>query len=160
MSNQNRLQQQGRAVADRWEPLVPGEAIVSDDLRAQAHRLGVDVDDLAGEIWLNSQYVVVVRRDEAGFVRHLSIRRQDRDAAHDWRDFQQIKNQLAGPDAEAVELYPADERLVDTANQYHLWVYPPGVRIPVGFPVGLVLDAGEGPDIPNAVQRPLGSEDV
>jgi hypothetical protein len=36
---------------------------------------------------------------------------------HDWRDLQRIKNQLVGPECEAVELYPAESRKVDTANQ-------------------------------------------
>ncbi|MGH3430252.1 MAG: DUF7694 domain-containing protein, partial [Mycobacteriales bacterium] len=51
-----------------------------------------------------------MRRHPDGFVRHLSIRRQDRQAARDWRDFQRIKTEIAGPDTEAVELFPAEGR--------------------------------------------------
>ena len=53
---------------------------------------------------------------------HLSIKRHDREPVSDWRDMQEIKNQIVGKEHEAVEIYPADSRLVDTANQYHLWV--------------------------------------
>lgn len=64
---------------------------------------------------------------------HLSIHDRHRSTRHDWRDFQRVKSELVGPEREAVELYPAESRLVDTANEYHLWVMPEGVRFPFGF---------------------------
>jgi len=64
----------------------------------------------------------------------LSIRREDRKAIMDWRDMQWIKNQLLGPEWGAVQLFPAESRLVDTANQYYLYAYPPEVyQHPFGF---------------------------
>src|SRR6187402_3694185 len=45
---------------------------------------------------------------------HLDIRRLDGGPCNDWRNFQQIKNELVGPEYEAVELFPAESRLVDT----------------------------------------------
>jgi len=51
---------------------------------------------------------------------HLSIKRLDKHPVRDWRHFQRIKNELIGEENEAVELYPAQSRLVDTTNQYHL----------------------------------------
>jgi hypothetical protein len=34
-------------------------------------------------------------------------------------------------------LYPAESRIVDTANQYHLWVIEtPGIKFPLGFDEG------------------------
>jgi hypothetical protein len=104
----------------------------------------------ADEVWLNPIYTVHVRRLKApaafgpGAMVHLSIKRNDKAPIHDWRDLQRIKNELVGPDAEAVELYPAEERLVDTANQYHLWCFP-GFRFPFGFESRLVFDASDGP---------------
>jgi hypothetical protein len=53
---------------------------------------------------------------------HLSIKTNDRSPVIDWRDKLRIKNELCGEDAEAVELYPAMSRVVDGANQFHLWV--------------------------------------
>jgi hypothetical protein len=134
-----------------------GQQIVTPKLAAHAAAspaaLAAIVD--GSEMWLNNQYVAVVRRYPDGAVMHLSIRRADRSAARDWRDLQRIKNEIAGPDVEAMELYPAEDRLVDTANQYHLWCMHPGVRLPFGFQERSVLDAGELPDI-GARQRELG----
>lgn len=76
----------------------------------------------------NSRYQVLIRRLEPvapfGEGYHLSIKRNDRAVVHDWRDLQRIKNEVVGPEAEAIELYPAESRKLDTANQYHLWVFP------------------------------------
>lgn len=65
---------------------------------------------------------------------HLDIRRHDDAAVTNWRDLQQIKNEIVGPEHEAVELFPAESRLIDTGNQYHLWVYAdPVTRFPLGW---------------------------
>lgn len=101
---------------------------------------------------------------------HLSIRRNDRAPVRDWRMFQRIKNELTDPECEAVELYPAESRLVDTSNQYHLWVFAPGFKMPVGFGERLVAGPGELNDDPRldglmtdedkarTFQRPFGQE--
>jgi hypothetical protein len=107
-----------------WQPLV----------QSVPHRNGVPID-IGDEVqWMNDLYVVHARTtyDEAGepVTIHLSIRNQDRSTRHDWRDFQRIKNQLAGPEWEAVEIYPAESRLIDMANQYHLFCLP---AIPLGW---------------------------
>ena len=84
----------------------------------------------------NSRYQVLVIFEESGAgwppMAHLSIKAHDKRAVHDWRDMQRIKNELMGPEAEALELYPADSRLMDEANQYHLYCVPPGIRLPFG----------------------------
>ena len=64
---------------------------------------------------------------------HLSIKRHDREAVHDWRHLQAIKNEVVGRERYAVEIYPPESKLVDTANQYHLWVFPAGFELPFGF---------------------------
>lgn len=83
-----------------------------------------------GTHWLNDLYYVRVIR--SGACQILSIKPND-GARHDWREFQWMKNQLCGPECEAVEVYPAETRLVDTANQYYLLVLPPGLRFTFGF---------------------------
>ena len=84
--------------------------------------------------------------DEPLCVTHLSIKRHDRGVllGKDWRDFQRIKNELCGEDCEALEIYPAEKRLVDTANQYHLWVLPAGMLWPIGYDERLVAEEGRG----------------
>lgn len=64
---------------------------------------------------------------------HLSFKRNDRAPVRDWRHFQAIKNEVAGPDREAIEIYPPEWNLHDAANEYHLWVLPPDQGSPMGF---------------------------
>jgi len=72
----------------------------------------------------------------------LSIKRLDRRTIHDWRDMQRIKNEMIGMSHEAVEVYPAESRLLDTSNQYHLWVFAdPELQLPFGFPTRAVVEA-------------------
>lgn len=109
-----------------WQPLKPADAMRNGKV--------VDIGDQ--ELWMNDQYVVHKRVVEAIDGRepmiHLSIRNDDRSTRHDWRDFQRIKNQLAGPEYEGLEVYPAESRKVDTANQYHLFCFP----FSMGFGLG------------------------
>lgn len=103
------------------------------------------VDDIWNdEIFVNSKYQVnkrAVPAEPNGFpaLIWLSIKRRDKEPVHDWRDLQEIKDALVGAENEGFELYPAESRKVDTANQYHLWVFAdPKVRLPVGFKERLV----------------------
>ena len=51
---------------------------------------------------------------------------------------------IVGEEHEGFEVYPAESRLVDTANQYHLWVFVDAtVRLPVGYQSRDVLGANE-----------------
>jgi hypothetical protein len=106
----------------------------------------------------NSRYHVAIWYDGApdhpmGEWAHLSIKDHDRSARHDWRDLQRIKNELVGPEYEAIEIYPAESRLVDTCNQYHLYVFKTW-RPPMGFSSRLVAD-GKSAFAPKAEQRPF-----
>jgi hypothetical protein len=105
-------------------------------------------------VWKNDRYTVIVNELGDGTT-WLSIRRNDRKAARDWRDFQRIKNDICGPEREAVELYPAESRLVDTSNQFHLWVAPAGKWFDFGFDEGRHVSNGEAAAEIGAVQRPL-----
>ena len=120
--------------------------------------------DAIGEGWewayINDTYQVLyrtVKDTPEGWpdIVHLSIKRHDRKHVHDWRDFQRIKNEVCGPELEAVELYPAESRLMDTSNQYHLWVFPEGYRLPFGYCGRVVMDGtgGRAPD--GSRQRPF-----
>jgi len=87
---------------------------------------------LAWDMYANDTYQVLVER-RGDFI-HMCIRRHDGHPCKDWKDLQQIKNEIVGPEYEAAELFPAESRLVDTSNEYHLWVHPtPGYRFPFGF---------------------------
>lgn len=75
---------------------------------------------------------------------HLSIKRHDREPMNDWRVMQRIKTEIAGAEAEGMELYPAESRVVDTANQYHLWVLIGAGPLPFGFQAGARTDNESG----------------
>lgn len=111
-----------------------------------------------GDVYLNDTYQVNTRVVSAlpgaswPPMIHLSIRRLDRAPVHDWRELQQIKNLIVGTDHEAVELYPAESRCVDTANQFHLWcIATAGVAFPFGFATGIKSTEPIG----KSVQRPF-----
>ena len=84
----------------------------------------------------------------------LSIKRKDKEPCRDWRDFMEIKNQLVGEEHEAVELYPAKKRIVDTANQFHLWCFKNPKRFfPFGFVNGYQMDKEVQTRFGNSKQR-------
>ena len=96
------------------------------------------------EVWKNDLYEVRVFRGSnadwlvheklwQGSMDYLSIKRIDKKAIHDWRHLQLIKNELVSEHREAIELYPKESRLMDTANQYHLFVFPKDYTIPLGW---------------------------
>jgi len=81
---------------------------------------------------------------------HLSIKRIDRQPIHDWAHLQRIKNELVGEKNEAIELYPSEDRMVNMANQYHLWVIAnPDYHFPIGFNEGRHVSD----DIPESKSR-------
>jgi hypothetical protein len=54
-----------------------------------------------------------------------SIFRADGEPIHNWSVLQGIKNEIVGPEYEAVELYPAQSRLMNLECCYHLWILAP-----------------------------------
>lgn len=112
------------SAASYWEPLR--WLSLPDD-----HPAGLlDIERLVGAAG-NNLYTVWVY-ELPGDWHHLSIRRFDKAACRDWRHFQWIKNEICGAEREAVEIFPAESRLLDAANQYHLWVLPQGQSAPMG----------------------------
>jgi hypothetical protein len=104
-----------------------------------SQRVAGDHPSEPDEYWANDTYHVTLRRKKVdpvfgskGGMIHLGIHSHDGTARHDWRDFQAIKNQLAGKECEAFELYPADSRLLDPSNYYSLWCFPGVNKIKVG----------------------------
>jgi hypothetical protein len=93
------------------------------------------------EMWANDIYCV--HKEDYGEMVHLSIKRHDRAPCLDWRDKQEIKNQLVGPECEGLELYPAESRVVDTSNQFHLWVFKT-MKLEIGFQMGFKTDEPMG----------------
>lgn len=112
-----------------WSPMERTES--TDD---QLH--GFDA------MWANNQFVVLSRRASDDVV-WLSIRTTTRDVSRDWRSYQRLKNELVGTECEAFEIYPKESRLVDGANQFHLWCLRPDLQLPTGYPSRDVLSPTE-----------------
>jgi hypothetical protein len=119
-----------------WRPFVQTQPYAGGRLTELGER---------ASFYANSHYLVHVYDtvDESGVLtgRTLSLRTVENDTRHDWREMQRVKNELAGDEWEGIELYPAESRVVDTANQYWLWCFPTPLQ--VGFPEGLRLDTDE-----------------
>jgi hypothetical protein len=150
-----------------WTPFTrePMPSLTKVELQQKARAWGCTYAEIKAayrrgaqdEFWHNSRYNVVIDRapptvEGCAAMIQLSITRKDRAPAHDWRDFQRCKNELIGIDHEAVELYPREARVVDTANTYHLFVFAdPARTFAFGWTDGLKSSfSGAG-----AVQRPL-----
>jgi len=116
------------------------------------------------EKWVNNLYKVDVDRrhrhplmERLGFsigqIIELGITRHDGSAIHDWRHLQYIKNDVLGNDVEAVELFPKESRLMDTANTF--WLYAiVDYDFPFGFTMRNINDEIESAKV-GAMQRPF-----
>ena len=136
---------------------VKEEEIIQDLLRLFPQFTREDIEkqfesEKGLDRFMNDKYQVTMRPAQDGVI-WLSIKRSDKEPIHDWRDIQEIKNQLVGPENEAIEIYPAESRRVDTANQYHLWVFADSeYRLPFGFHAGRLVTSDHGR---HDKQRPL-----
>jgi len=110
----------------------------------QTARAAFDAENRNSTFYVNDVYQVQLRRFE--HMVHLVIRRHDGEAIlRDWREFQQIKDELVGPECEGAELYPAQSRLVDESNKYHIFcAADPAYRFPFGFTTRSVWEADRG----------------
>lgn len=95
---------------------------------------------LSEELYTNGKYQVTKSKPHRTGVPgwpamiHLSIIPLDGKPVHSWHDLQSIKNALVGPEFEAIEIYPAESRLVDMGHNYHLWVFSPEeFSVPIGW---------------------------
>ena len=98
---------------------------------------------IENEQWYsNTLYSATVEKrknDEMGLeVIQISFKRHDRktDENISWQHKQWIKNDICGAEAEGLELFPAESRLLNTANQYHIWVLGNNERLPFGYDTG------------------------
>lgn len=112
---------------------------------------------LSEEQWVNDLYNVAVSKKTQGgiLMTVMAITRHDKGPVHNWRHFQLIKNDIIGEDAEAIEIYPSESRLVDTANTYWLYGFPKGRLLPFGMHDLRNVSGPEVAAITGAVQEPF-----
>lgn len=122
----------------KWSPL---RRVDTDPGYASNKLLDRAIGAPPDEVWLSDRYQVIVRFVDAedpdavgrhGLV-HLSVHAMDRSPVRSWRHMQQIKNEVMGAERVAVEIFPPESELVDTSNEYHLWVMPAKTQLPFGF---------------------------
>ena len=131
-----------------WAPLVK-----LDMDNPEHFRPDIDINDLEyDECWVNNIYTVkVYYPDNSAACQFpnnkftlLSFRNHaNSHHAHDWRDMQRIKNEICGYERTAVEIYPPMSNLVDTCNQFHLWVYPEDYELDFGYKASEVMPSTE-----------------
>jgi hypothetical protein len=84
-------------------------------------------------IYVNARYHVTMREVTSSFcsgqLTYLIVWRRATAPPHDWHDLHRIKDELAGPNRVAVEVYEA-KTYPSEANEYHLFILPEGVRAP------------------------------
>ena len=111
--------------------------------REQAH-IVVSKEIAASEVYMNNIYQVKVYRGSAadelvqienlkGRCTWLSFKRRDKQPVNNWQDMQTMKNRLVGCECDALQIFPAESRMINTANQYHLIVFPEDYRLPFGW---------------------------
>ena len=147
-----------------WQPLVKDTPSVrklqEEKLLAQTQKAfpNMSEDDIRSaihkdEVWGNDRYTVTVtfktNNGRDGYI-EIGVHNHKRTTIMQWSHLQQIKNEIAGPDREAVMIFPSEDRLVDTANEYWLYVYPTGE-----FPRWNGVTDQDG----NPIEEPLGMND-
>ena len=81
----------------------------------------------------NAVFCVLVRPLAAHGVVHLAVSSLSGERPS-WHEMQRIKDEIAGPERTAVEIYPPRGDIVDGADMFHLWVLeaplPFGLHVP------------------------------
>lgn len=78
--------------------------------------------------WGNVEHVTISRCTDEGTVVHT-----DGSGYISWNEKMMIKNELFGENRFAIEVYPKQDRLVDVADVYHLWVFNKKYDMPFGI---------------------------
>ncbi len=72
-------------------------------------------------------------RTDIGVVEHVTIQKLGGFGDVTWAIKQEIKNELFGERATAIEVFPDVRNLVDVCDVYHLWVLPEKFKLPFGI---------------------------
>lgn len=82
----------------------------------------------------NGEYAAMTREinTEWGKVIHCAFRNKN-GTEISWKEKQWLKDSLFGEDRVAIEVFPQKDRLIDTANMYHIWIFEKGFELPFGI---------------------------
>lgn len=76
-------------------------------------------------VFVNNRYIVQVFTNKLRDFKlydKILIRRSDSKPIYSWQDLFRIKNEIFGPEVEAIQFFPPVSKLVDEANLYWLWI--------------------------------------
>ena len=132
---QRKSKKSKKSKKNAWTPLVRFEL-------TNEYFPNVDVSSLEyDEYWCNDEYIVKVyypnnpahqfSNNKFTWLCFRNVRNTH--TAHDWRDMQMMKNEICGEERTAVEVFPPMSKLVDTCNQFHMWVYPEDYKLDFGY---------------------------
>lgn len=122
---------------DKWIKAIPPKML--------HEKLGVYVGQWTPEMdrcWIRKEDGVCVSsrliRTDFGLIEHVTLTRSVSEAVKgnygfSWAEKQEIKNELFGEDRFAIEVYPKERKLVDSADVYHLWVFDKKKEMPFGI---------------------------
>lgn len=90
-----------------------------------------DHPDWMTRCFVNNRYIVMIEDGVTLSTGETAIkamiqRHDDQPIPNHWREIQNIKNEIFGPEQVGIEYYPAESELSDKANIYWLWVFPDG----------------------------------
>ena len=72
-------------------------------------------------------------RTEWGVVEHVTVQKMGGFGDIPWAVKQEIKDELFGERATAIEVFPSAKNLVDVCDVYHLWILPEKFKLPFGI---------------------------
>jgi hypothetical protein len=76
-------------------------------------------------VFQNNKYIVQVfknRLRNEKYYTKVMVRRSDAEPVYSWQDLFRIKNEIFGPEIEAIQFMPKVSELVDDANLYWFWI--------------------------------------
>ena len=81
-------------------------------------------------VYRNNRYVVMIddnaKTSKGPAIKAMVQRHDDTPIPNHWRELQNIKNEIFGPETTAIEYFPAESELVDEHNIYWFWIFPDG----------------------------------
>lgn len=97
-----------------WETVTFPKGSISQNRKSWAYEF---------QIAHRNEVFCVLERSLPDGVRHLGVSSLS-GIRPTWPEMQRIKDELAGKDATAVEVYPPHDEIVDQADMFHIWVLP------------------------------------
>ncbi len=81
-------------------------------------------------VWTSDEFFVAAFADAPSRTVRLDVCRHDHKDGITWDQLQAIKAAVGFGDRDAFEPFPSDDAVINTGNWRHVYVLPPGARLP------------------------------